>query len=259
MNRLWSENASASGNFSWAKKQHSQSAVTLETCGRSSFFLPVQYEPNYQYPLVIWLHNEGSDQSQMSSVVPAISMQNYIGVGVRAPRATDSQGHGFSWLQSESGIAITEQSLFDAIDLASTRYNINRDRVCVVGYREGGTMALRTALRHPAAFAGAISLGGRFPTGSRPLANLAAARKLPMMMALGTDESTYPTNDLCRDLRHLHAARVGLDLRQYDVRNELHPQILSDVNEWIMALITGIDTLRTATMCDTEPVEFSAN
>ncbi|QDS86751.1 Phospholipase/Carboxylesterase [Rosistilla ulvae] len=259
MNRLWSENASASGNFSGAKNLQSHPSATLETCGRSSFFLPVQYESNYEYPLVIWLHNEGSDQSQMPTVLPSISMQNYIGVGVRAPRATDSMGHGFSWLQSEAGIAITEQTLFDAIDLASTRYSINRNRVCVVGYREGGTMALRTALRHPTAFAGAVSLGGRFPTGARPLANLAAARNLPMMIALGADESVYPTNDLCRDLRNLHAARIGLDLRQYDVLNELHPQILSDVNEWIMGQVTGIDTLRTATICDTEPVEFSAN
>lgn len=120
-------------------------------------------------------------------------------------------------------------------------------------------MALRTALRHPTAFAGAVSLGGRFPTGARPLANLAAARSLPMMIALGSDESGYPTDDLCRDLRQMHAARIGMDLRQYDVRNEMHPHILSDVNQWIMAQVTGVDTLYTATLCDTEPVEFSAN
>lgn len=259
MNRLWSLKSAASDSFSTSQEMQSHPLATMQSCGNYSYFLPVQYEPNYQYPLVIWLHSNGADQTQMASVLPEISLQNYIGIGIRAPRATDAMGHGFDWLENESGIALTEEAIFNAIEVARSQYSIRRDRVCVVGHREGGTMALRTALRYPTAFAAAISLGGRFPTGCRPFSNLEQARKLPMMITLGSDESAYPTDDLCRDLRTLHAGHLGMNFRQYDVDDALHPRILSDMNHWLMSQITGVDTLQTETMCDTEPVSFSAN
>ncbi|MEZ6088274.1 MAG: hypothetical protein R3C05_09670 [Pirellulaceae bacterium] len=259
MNRLWAVNASSNGKAFTDQSCSAPVTGDLETCGRASFFLPVQYEPNYEYPLVIWLHDEGGNQLQMPRVMPSISLQNYVGVGVRAPRAGDAMGHGFGWLHNEAGIAITEQAIFDAIETAQSRYSIHPERICLVGHRQGGTMALRIGLRHPSTFAGVISLGGRFPSGSRPLANLKAARKLPMLITFSDDPAGYRVSDICHDLRMWHTANLGLQMRNYDVQDELHPEILSDVNHWIMEKVTGVNTLQAESLCDTVPVEFSAN
>lgn len=259
LNRLCFAKSTSSGEFKPGSSGIIQSPGTVDAIGGASFFLPVQYEVNYKYPLVIWLHSDGLNQSQMIDVLPEISLQNYIGAGIRAPIATDAMGHGFRWLESDSGIAMTEEMIFATIEAASERFEMPFERICLMGHRQGGTMAMRIALRNPTKFTGVASLGGRFPMGWQPFAKLAQARSLPLMLALGSDESEYPTDDLCRDLRTLHAARLGLSVRQYDVRDNLHPRILRDMNQWLMAQITGVDTLETETMCDTQPIEFSSN
>lgn len=223
-----------------------------------SFFVPVKYEPNYNYPVVIWLHNNRSSQKQLTTVLPQMSLQNYLAAGVRAPQAIDSMGHEFQWLESEAGIAISEQAVFSAIDELAERHSIDSQRIFIAGLHEGGTMALRIALRQPDLFAGAISLGGEFPKGVRPLANLNQVKSIPMLLALANSQA-YPIDELCSDLRVLHSAKIGMDIRQYDVPHELNPAILKDVNQWIMGQVTGTKTLETAELCDTVPVEFSVN
>src|SRR5688572_11135042 len=38
--------------------------------------LPENYEPNYPYPLILWLHGAGGDERDVLDVLPKISMQN---------------------------------------------------------------------------------------------------------------------------------------------------------------------------------------
>ena len=52
-----------------------------------TLFAPLHYEPNYAYPLVIWLHGPGDDERQLLRVMPLVSMRNYVSVGPRAPHA----------------------------------------------------------------------------------------------------------------------------------------------------------------------------
>ena len=53
---------------------------------RHSVFLPVHLENRYRYPLLIWLHGDGQNASQLSQVMPRISDRNYIGVSIRGTR-----------------------------------------------------------------------------------------------------------------------------------------------------------------------------
>ena len=57
-----------------------------------SFFVPLHYEPNYAYPLLVWLHGPGESHSALKQVMPHVSMRNYVGV---AP----------NWLPDDDGSA----------------------------------------------------------------------------------------------------------------------------------------------------------
>lgn len=212
-----------------------------------SFFVPLHYESNYAYPLVVWLHGPQGDQSQLKQVMPHVSMRNYVGVapGYRAnkPGLVDAAEMA-PWQQTSDEIARSLECVLDVVEQAQERFHIARHRVFLAGLDCGGTMAIRLGLAAPEVFAGVVSLGGAFPTGNQPLANIERVRRLPIMIAHGRESDLYPVGQLCEDLRLVHAAGMSLTLRQYDCGHELTTQMLSDLDVWMMELVTGNPSAR---------------
>ena len=100
-------------------------------------------------------------------------------------------------------------------------------------------MAMRIAMSHPDRFAGVLSLCGAFPSGHTPFCNLVAARRLGVFLATGRGSIEYPAARVCEDLRLLHTAGLSITLRQYPCGHELMPQMLADVDRWIIEQITS--------------------
>ena len=202
-----------------------------------ALFAPLHYESGYAYPLIVWLHGHGGDERQLLRVMPLVSMRNYVAA---APRGTIVSAAGnsprecFGWQQSEEHVQEAEQRIFDSVELAAQRFHVDRRRIFLAGFDSGGTMAFRVALNQPSPFAGVLSLGGCFPTGRTPLAKLTESRRLPIFMAVGRYSSSYQPAAVCDDLRLLHAAGLSITLREYPCGHELTPQMLTDVDRWIM-------------------------
>jgi len=209
-----------------------------------TLFAPLHYEPGYAYPLIVWLHGEGFDERQLMKVMPLVSMRNYAAV---APRGTCFLGYGeenrtgYGWQQSDEQIAEAQQKIFDGIEAAEKKFHVDPRRVFLVGFDSGGTMAFRVATNHPQRFAGVMSLCGAFPTDRTPLGNLNAARRLPMFLAVGRDAQQYPASAVCDALRLFHTAGMSLTLRQYPCGHQLAPQMLRDVDRWIIEQITAVE------------------
>jgi phospholipase/carboxylesterase len=206
-----------------------------------SLFVPMHYTPGYAYPLIVWLHGCGGDEHQLPRIMPSLSMRNHIAVAPRGflmPGAGDTKRESYGWLQTDEHIQQAEQRVFDAIELTSWKYHVASHRIFLAGFDAGGTMAMRIAMNHPSRFAGVLSLCGAFPTGRTPFGNLVAARQLPIFMATGRGSAEYPTTKVCEDLRLLHTAGLSITLRQYPCGHELMPQMLADVDRWIIEQIT---------------------
>ena len=222
---------------------HVSSALFVPVRGEqaSALFAPVHYESAYAYPLLVWLHGNGDDENQLKRIMPLISLRNYIGLAVRGTctTTTASGRTKYTWSQARAHVALAEQAVFDAIELAGDRYHVSPDRVFIAGYDTGGTMALRLALSHPRRFAGVLSLGGELPTDRAPLGRIADARRLAVFLAYGRDSQKYPTSTVCENLRLLHSAGMQVALRQYPCGHELAAMMLGDMDRWIMEQITG--------------------
>ncbi len=203
-----------------------------------SFFLPQHYEPNYAYPLLIWLHGKQGNERQIHRVLPLVSMRNYAAVGIRGNQRS---GSGYDWSVDTTGsFDAAEQSILDAIDSARERFNVHSHRIFLAGYQSGGALAVKLALRRPSEFAGAVSLGGSLPTGSHLFGNLSKARKFPLLISQGQNQNSSATDDLCDRLRLFHAANLQVMVRLYPGDHELTTRMLSDMNEWIMERVTGM-------------------
>ena len=205
----------------------------------SALFAPLHYEPNYAYPLIVWLHGANDDERQLKRIMPFVSLRNYAAVAPRGTVAPDEAAGrlGCSWSQSEDHILLAEHRALEAVAEARRQWNIHSDRVYLAGFGAGGTMAFRLALNLPRYFAGAISINGPFPTGLRPLAQLQAVRRLNFLLASGRDSGHYPPPAVCSDLRLIYAAGMSISLRQYPCGDDLTTHMLADVDRWIMQQI----------------------
>ena len=110
-----------------------------------SLFVPLHYEKNYAYPLIVWLHSNGDDQTQVLRIMPTLSLRNFVSV---APQASDGNNPcGFFWEQTVHGIEHAQAAVKDAINYAQIKLNIASHRIFLAGYGAGGTMAFRVGLQ----------------------------------------------------------------------------------------------------------------
>jgi phospholipase/carboxylesterase len=206
----------------------------------AALFAPLHYEPNYAYPLLIWLHGAGDDESQLKRIMPLVSMRNYVAVAPRGLlRDEGAVGPLYGWSQQAAEWAMAEQRVFDALEWARARFHISPRRIFLAGFDCGGTMAFRLAMDHPSSFAGVLSLGGRFPTDHSPLRRLSDARRVPIFLACGRDSRRYATAEVCENLKLFHSAGMNVSLRQYPCGHEIVPAMLGDMDRWIMEQISA--------------------
>ena len=215
-----------------------------------SIFVPLHYEPNYSYPLLVWLHGPGDDQRQLKKIMPLMSMRNYVGVApcgtvLESGAPSTSTYTGYRWQQEAHDIATCEDRVMRCIDVVSSRFSVKQSRIFIGGYDSGGTMALRIAALHPELFSGAASIGGEFPQGLNPLQRIGMVRNLPVMIMHGRDSSEYKLSAACRDLRLMHAAGMSVSLRQYPCEQEVTTVMLEDLNRWFMDIVTGAPVQKT--------------
>jgi phospholipase/carboxylesterase len=215
-----------------------------------TLFAPLHYEPNYAYPLIIWLHGPADDERQLLRVMPSVSMRNYVSIGPRAPFPMAGNEPGFDWSPEGSDGSAAEQSVFECLEIVREKFHVAPRRVFLAGYQCGGTMAFRIGLKHPRQFAGILSLGGPFPTSNTPLAYLEDSRNLPLFIAQGRASDSYPVEQACMELRLFHSAGMHVTLRQYPCGDELNTRMLTDMNAWIMEQVTGVSS------SDTEDVSL---
>jgi phospholipase/carboxylesterase len=205
-----------------------------------ALFAPLHYEPNYAYPLLVWLHGPNDDERQLQRIMPLLSMRNYVAVSPRGNVQALHGRAGFGWDDSPAAVSVAEQRVFDAIELACNRYHVAPHRVFLGGLECGGTLAYRIATQSPQRFAGVLSIGGHFPAASNPLAQVTALRRVPLLVVHGRDSELYPVDHLCSDLRLMHSAGLSITLRQYPCGDELNTQMLRDMDAWMMEIVTGM-------------------
>ena len=208
-----------------------------------ALFAPVHYERRYAYPLLIWLHGEGSSERELRQLMPNVSMRNYVGAAARGVARRSSEGErdtaGFAWPQTDEGVDAAVDSVTECIDHAQRRYNIHPRRIFLAGQGSGGTMALRVALQFSLPLAGALSLGGALPRGNCPLSRVNQARTLPLMLMCCRESLAYPPQDVAADLRLLHAAGCQLAIREYLCGDEWYTDMFTDMDQWLMEKVCG--------------------
>jgi phospholipase/carboxylesterase len=203
-------------------------------------FLPTGYEPNYPYPLLVFLHGHGGSEEQILRLAPQLSRRNYICIGLRGPRALGLRDNGlpaYSWGVEAPSDAQIEEYVFRAIEQTRRHYHVHSERIYLAGYHEGATLAYRLGMTYPERFAGIISLNGAMPRRGGPLLRLPEVRKLRVLIGHGIANEIVPLEWARQDFRLLYTAGLSIHMHTYAATHRIHRDMLRDINRWVMQAI----------------------
>jgi phospholipase/carboxylesterase len=203
-------------------------------------FLPTGYEPNYPYPLLVFLHGHGGSEEQVLRLAPRLSRRNYICIGLRGPQPLQPRSHGqpgFSWGLGGSMDSRVEEYVFLAVEQTRRHYHVHSERIFLAGFCEGATLAYRLGLLYPERFAGIISLNGSMARRGGPLLRLPEVRQLRILIGHGAANGQVPLELARADFRLLYTAGLSVRMHTYAANHRIHADMLRDIDRWIMQAI----------------------
>jgi phospholipase/carboxylesterase len=202
-------------------------------------FLPTGYEPNYPYPLLVFFHGHGSCEEQILRLAPRVSRRNYICISLRGPESLGQRADGrfgYCWGAGQHD-TLLEDYVLRAVEQTRRHYHVHSERIYLAGFREGATLAYRLGMLFPERFGGVISLNGCMPRQGGPLLRLPEIRQLRLLIGHGIANPIVPLAMAQRDFRLFYAAGLDVQLCTYPTTHRLHPDMLRDVNRWIMEAV----------------------
>jgi phospholipase/carboxylesterase len=114
------------------------------------------------------------------------------------------------------------------------RYPVNRRKLVMLGFSQGGVMAYRMALADPARYAGLVALSTWFsPELKDAIADREALERLPTMVQHGRADDMIEIARARSSVEILRELRVPLVYREYDCGHEITADGLQDLSEFL--------------------------
>jgi predicted esterase len=136
--------------FGDSKPHGDESAADSTLC---LFSVPDDYAPGRSFPLLVALHGGGSSAVLFHRLWRPVTRK--MGYVLLTPQGEEPSPEGTGYLWGQDAEDIIRRS----IDIVLNRVNINRSRVYVTGFSQGGHHTYAIALAHPRVFAGIAPIG----------------------------------------------------------------------------------------------------
>jgi phospholipase/carboxylesterase len=198
------------------------------------------------FPTILAIHGFGANAHDLLGLAPYLRRgetlmlcpQGPIGVGL-----PDQPGVviGWAWFPlgggrlpdiGEFGRATRQLERF--LDEALERYPIDRRKLVLLGFSQGGVMAYDLFLRQPERFAGLAALSSWLPPDLVAAASPSEAHKnLPVLVMHGTEDPMIPVERAQESRDALLGYGVSLTYRELAMGHEISPDALRVLIEWL--------------------------
>lgn len=205
------------------------------------------------FPTIFAIHGFGASANDLLGLAPflrggealMVCPQGPVGVGL-----PDRPGVvvGWAWFpisggrppeEAEVGRASRELARF--LDEALERYPVDRRKVLLLGFSQGGVMAYDLFLRQPERFAGLAALSSWLPPELAAQAPPTDAHKnVPVLVMHGTDDPMIPVERAQESRDALLSYGVSLTYRELGMGHEISPDALRALVEWIEGKVFGL-------------------
>ncbi|MFN0088126.1 MAG: alpha/beta hydrolase [Blastocatellia bacterium] len=192
-------------------------------------------------PLLLLLHGFGANEDDLFSLAPYLD-ERFLVISARAPVTLGPMSYGwFNLGFTPEGVVVDRKEVEEArrtvrafIGEVVTHYQVDRDRVFLMGFSQGAMISLGVALTVPGIAAGVVVMSGRLMSQTvEQIPDRDALLNLPIFLAHGTRDMVLPIGH-GRDARtRLAALPVDLTYHEYDMAHEVTADELQDITAWL--------------------------
>jgi phospholipase/carboxylesterase len=198
------------------------------------------------HPTVIALHGFGSNALDLLVLSPhllggralVIAPQGPEDVALESGAGVPIVGHGWFPLTLSSPptpLSVAQAVLVarDFVDEAVTRYPVDRERLAVLGFSQGGVIAYALALSDPRRFRALIALSSWLSDELRQSLPDVGRSGLKAWVQHGTRDEIIMVGRGRRSVATLEELGVNVTYREYDMGHEVSAQSVAELGRWL--------------------------
>jgi phospholipase/carboxylesterase len=209
---------------------------------------PDAYDASRAYPLIFCLHGYGASMDDLTGLAPVLNPTGYLYVFPNAPLPAfdGADANMRAWYErggeeSPSTVQSALRSLDGLVQEVVQRYRVAAGQAALLGFSQGGAMALRYGLPRPERFAGIAVLSGSLRRLDDLRPDLPAGRGQPIFVGHGTEDSLVPAEYSHRLVAFLQDAGYRPFARTYRMDHEISPTEIKDLRDWLQKTLPSRD------------------
>lgn len=141
--------------------------------------------------------------------------------------------------EDEAGLRQSQAAL-EALIRREIDRGVPASRIVLMGFSQGGAMALMTGLRHTRTLAGIAALSGYLPLAATTESEQHPANvNTPIFMAHGQDDDVVPMHRGEQSRDHLRALGHHVDWHEYPMDHSLCLPEIRDLNAWLLSVLAS--------------------
>ena len=204
---------------------------------------------------VLWLHGLGADGHDFAPIVPELLRPDWPGIRFVFPHAPvrpvtinnglpmrawyDIRNLSIEQRADEEGLRASMREV-DALIARERDRGVPASRLLLVGFSQGGALALASGLRRESAVAGIACLSGYLPMADRTEAELTpAGRATPVFLGHGRQDPMVAISLGTRTRAALEGWQVPVTWRDYPMPHSVCAEEIRDLGDWMALRFSG--------------------
>jgi phospholipase/carboxylesterase len=208
---------------------------------------------------IIWLHGLGADGFDFAPIVPELVRSSWpairfvfphapvravtINNGARMRAWYDIKSFDFNQRADEAGVRESMMQI-EALIARELERGIPASRIFLVGFSQGGAIALATGLRRESGLAGIIALSTYLPMPDVTANEMTSAGKnTPIFFAHGSGDPVIPV--AIGKASYFALTKMGVKTRwqEYPMQHAVCAEEIADIAAWLELQISSFDPL----------------
>lgn len=198
------------------------------------------------HPALLALHGWGANALDLLGLAPHLAGGRILVLcpqgDVTVPIAPQMNGYGwFSLTMGAPPDPASMQRALDSlgrfIDEAMRRYPIDRDKLALLGFSQGGVMAYALALQTPKRFAALAALSSWLPPVLAERGAPGSLERLPVLVQHGTRDELIDASRGRSSVEALRSLRAAVVYREYEMGHEISAASLRDLSQFLQEKI----------------------
>ena len=195
------------------------------------------------YPTILTLHGRGANAMDLLGLAPLLCGGKFLMICPQGPLETPiGPGMtGYAWYPMSMGgppdvdaILSSRRELEAFIERCLASYPIDRKKLALLGFSQGGVMSYSLALTHPERFAALAVLSSWLPKELEARLNVSdAVQALPTLIQHGTQDPMIEVDRARDSVERLRQLKLPLTFREYEMAHEITPGSMRDLSAWL--------------------------